>query len=63
MPIVTNSGRSFFMQITFLRVFLKIQDYASGEAPSFQGFEIGTWLAVVTAGLGDPKQSLLPKFL
>ena len=63
MPIVTNSGRSFFMQITFLGIFLKIQDCASAEAPSFQGFEIGTWLAVVTTGLGDPKQSLLPKFL
>ena len=63
MAIVTNSRQKFFMQITFLRVFLKIQDYVSAEAPSFQGFEIGTWLAVVSAGLGDPKQSLLPKFL
>jgi hypothetical protein len=51
------------MQITFLKIFLKSQDYASPEAPSFQGFEIGTWLALATAGLGDPEQSLLPKFL
>jgi hypothetical protein len=51
------------MQITSLRVFLKIQEYASAKAPSFQVFEIGPWLALTTAGLGDPKQSLLPKFL
>jgi hypothetical protein len=63
MPIVTNSRQKFFMQITSPRIFLKIQDYASAEAPSFQVFEIGPWLALATAGLGDPKQSLLPKFL
>jgi len=60
---VTNSRQKFFMQITFLRIFLNIQDYASAKAPSFQVFEIGPWLALTTAGLGDPKQSLLPKFL
>jgi len=49
---VTNSRQKFFMQITFLRIFLKIQDYTSTEAPSFQGFEIGTWLALAAAGLG-----------
>ena len=63
MPIVTNSRQKLFMQITSLKVFLKIQDYASAKAPSFQVFEIGPWLALTTAGLGDPKQSLLPKFL
>jgi hypothetical protein len=63
MPIVTNSRQKFFMKITFLRIFLKIQDHASAETPSFQGLEIGTWLALSTAGLGGPKQSLLPKFL
>jgi hypothetical protein len=49
------------MQITSLRVFLKIQDYVSAKAPSFQVFEIGPWLAVSNAGLGDPKQSLTPE--
>ncbi len=49
------------MQITFLRSFLNIQDYVSAEAPSFQWFEIGAWLALVTAGLGDPQTIATPE--
>jgi hypothetical protein len=40
------------MQITSLKDFLKIQDYAAAEATSFQVFEIGPWLAMTNSSLG-----------
>jgi hypothetical protein len=46
---------------TSLRDFLKIQDYSQAEVPSFQAFESGPWLAITTAGEGDPNNRLSGK--